>query len=213
MDYNLMKKNVFKNIIPTNDLNIRSALKRDLIHYHTQDKKVRIIEELGIQHGTARIDIAVINGIMHGYEIKSDKDTLQRLPEQIDVFNSVFDKMTLVVGKNHLYQAINMVPEWWGIIVAKINDNDSVIFNTIRKEEFNMNQNSISVARLLWRDEALKILERNKEADGFYSKPRDLIYKKLADLLDKKTLSGEVRETIFLRTDWRPDSLLILNGG
>lgn len=208
-----MKKNVFKNIIPTNDLNIRSALKRDLIHYHTQDKKVRIIEELGIQHGTARIDIAVINGIMHGYEIKSDKDTLQRLPEQIDVFNSVFDKMTLVVGKNHLYQAINMVPEWWGIIVAKINDNDSVIFNTIRKEEFNMNQNSISVARLLWRDEALKILERNKEADGFYSKPRDLIYKKLADLLDKKTLSGEVRETIFLRTDWRPDSLLILNGG
>ena len=208
-----MKKNVFKNIIPTNDLNIRSALKRDLIHYHTQDKKVRIIEELGIQHGTARIDIAVINGIMHGYEIKSDKDTLQRLPEQIDVFNSVFDKMTLVVGKNHLYQAINMVPEWWGIIVAKINDNDSVIFNTIRKEEFNMNQNSISVARLLWRDEALKILERNKEADGFYSKPRDLIYKKLADLLDKKTLSEEVREAIFLRTDWRPDSLLILNGG
>jgi hypothetical protein len=106
-----------------------------------------------------------------------------------------------------------MVPEWWGIIVAKINDNNSVIFNTIRKEEFNINQNSISIARLLWRDEALKILEKNKEVDGFNSKPRNLIYKKLADLLDKKTLSKEVRETIFLRTDWRPDSLLILNGG
>ncbi len=208
-----MKKNVFKNIIPTNDLIIRSALKKDLLNHHSQDEKVRIIEELGIQHGTARVDIAVINGIMHGYEIKSDKDTLQRLPVQIDSFNSVFDKMTLVVGKNHLYQAINIVPEWWGIIVAKINDNGSVIFNTIREEEFNMNQNSISVARLLWRDEALKILERNKEADGFYSKPRDLIYKKLAGVLDKKTLIEEVRETIFLRTDWRPDSLLILNGG
>lgn len=208
-----MKKNAFKSIIPTNDLNIRSALKRDLINYHTQDKKVRIIEELGIQHGTARIDIAVIKGIMHGYEIKSDKDTLQRLPEQIEIFNSVFDKITLVVGKTHLFQAINMVPEWWGIIVAKINDNNSVIFNTIRKEEFNINQNSISIARLLWRDEALKILEKNKEVDGFNSKPRNLIYKKLADLLDKKTLSKEVRETIFLRTDWRPDSLLILNGG
>jgi len=150
---------------------------------------------------------------MHGYEIKSDKDTLQRLPEQMDVFNSVFDKMTLVVGKNHLYQAINIVPEWWGIIVAKINNNGSVIFNVIRDEEFNKNQNSISVAKLLWREEALRILEKNNEANGFYSKSRDLIYKKLASVLDQKTLNEEVRETIFLRTDWRSDSPLILNGG
>jgi hypothetical protein len=208
-----MGKNILKNTVPTNDLIIRSALKKDLINRHTQDNKVRIIEELGIQHGTARIDIAVINGIMHGYEIKSDKDTLQRLPEQMDVFNSVFDKMTLVVGKNHLYQAINIVPEWWGIIVAKINNNGSVIFNVIRDEEFNKNQNSISVAKLLWREEALRILEKNNEANGFYSKSRDLIYKKLASVLDQKTLNEEVRETIFLRTDWRSDSPLILNGG
>ena len=208
-----MKKNVLKNIVPTNDLIIRSALKKDLLNCHAQDEKVRIIEELGIQHGTARVDIAIINGIMHGYEIKSDLDTLQRLPEQMDVFNSVFDKMTLVVGKNHLYQAINMVPEWWGIIIAKINNNGSVILNVIREEEFNKNQDNVSVASLLWREEALKILVKNNEANGFYSKPRDLIYEKLASVLDQKTLSEEVRETIFLRIDWRPDAPLILNGG
>lgn len=208
-----MKKNVLKNIVPTNDLIIRSTLKKDLLNCHAQDEKVRIIEELGIQHGTARVDIAIINGIMHGYEIKSDLDTLQRLPEQMDVFNSVFDKMTLVVGKNHLYQAINMVPEWWGIIIAKINNNGSVILNVIREEEFNKNQDNVSVASLLWREEALKILVKNNEANGFYSKPRDLIYEKLASVLDQKTLSEEVRETIFLRIDWRPDAPLILNGG
>jgi hypothetical protein len=71
----------------------------------------------------------------------------------------------------------------------------------------------VSVARLLWRQEALKILEKNKEANGFYSKPRDLIYEKLAGVLDQKTLNEEVRETIFLRTDWRSDAPLILNGG
>jgi hypothetical protein len=60
---------------------------------------VRIIEELGVVHGKSRIDIAVINGLMHGYEIKSDKDTLQRLPEQMNMYNSVFNKVTLVVGK------------------------------------------------------------------------------------------------------------------
>jgi len=208
-----MEKKILNNTISTNDIIIRSVLKKDLINRHAQDEKVRIIEELGIKHGTARVDIAVVNGIMHGYEIKSDQDTLQRLPEQMNVFNSVFDKMTLVVGKNHLYQAINMVPEWWGIIVAKINNNGSVIFNVIRGEEFNKNQDSVSIARLLWREEALKILEKNNEANGFHSKPRDLIYEKLAGVLDQKILSEEVRETIFLRTDWRPDAPLILNGG
>jgi len=175
-------------------------------------KKVRIIEELGVQHGTARVDIAVVNGIMHGYEIKSDQDTLQRLPRQMEVFNSVFNKITLVVGKNHLYQAINIVPEWWGIMVAKSNNNGSVIFNLIRGEEFNKNQDSVSIARLLWREEALRILEKNKGADGFYSKTRDFIYKKLASVLDQEALSEEVREKLFLRADWRPDAPLILNG-
>jgi len=207
-----MEKKIFNNKISTNDIIIRSALKKLLTNRHAQDKKVRIIEELGVQHGTARVDIAVVNGIMHGYEIKSDQDTLQRLPRQMEVFNSVFNKITLVVGKNHLYQAINIVPEWWGIMVAKINNNGSVIFNLIRGEEFNKNQDSVSIARLLWREEALRILEKNKWADGFYSKPRDFIYKKLASVLDQETLSEEVREKLFLRADWRPDAPLILNG-
>ena len=88
-----------------------------------------------------------------------------------------------------------------------------MILNVIREEEFNKNQDNVSVASLLWREEALKILEKNNEANGFYSKPRDLIYEKLASVLDQKTLSEEVRETIFLRIDWRPDAPLILNGG
>jgi hypothetical protein len=207
-----MDKKNFNNIISTNDILIRSALKKFLTNHHAQDEKVRIIEEFGVQHGTARVDIAVINGIIHGYEIKSDQDTLRRLPRQMGVFNLVFDKITLVVGKNHLYQAINMVPEWWGIIIVKIDNNGSLIFNVIRGEEFNKNQDSVSIARLLWREEALRILEKNKAANGFYSKSRDFIYKKLASVLDQEALSEEVRERIFLRTDWRPDAQLILNG-
>lgn len=208
-----MKKKRLKNVIFTNDIIIRSALKEKLTNRHKHDKEVRIIEELGVQHGAGRVDIAIVNGIMHGYEIKSDLDTLRRLPEQINVFNSVFDKMTLVVGKNHLYQAINIVPEWWGITIAKIGNDGSVLFNVIRDEEFNKYQDSVSVARLLWREEALRILEKNNEASGFYSKSRDLIYEKLVGILDQKTLNQEVRETLFLRTDWRPDAPLILNDG
>lgn len=197
----------------TNDLVIRSILKKDLEKRHAKNRKVRIIEELGVSHGTARVDIAVVNGVMHGYEIKSDQDTLGRLPEQMEAFNRVFDKMTLVVGKTHLYNAINIVPDWWGVMVAKIDAEGSVVFNVIRKGETNKEQNLVAMARLLWRDEALKILEEAGAANGFHSKTRDNIYEKLSAIFDQKTLGRKVRETIFVRTEWRPDAPLVLNGG
>lgn len=200
-------------ITPTNDSMIRVVLRKKLEKKHAKDKHVRIIDELGLHHGDARVDIAVVNGVMHGYEIKSDQDTLFRLPEQIQVYNSVFDKMTLVVGKSHLYEAIKIVPDWWGVVVAKTDTNGNVIFNTIRKEETNKAQNQLSVARLLWREEALRILEDIDEAKGLRSKPRDLIYTKLSTVLDQKTLNKKVRETIFFRTDWRSESPLLSYGG
>ena len=208
-----MKTKIPHNMIPTNDLIIRFALKKVLEKRHAKDEKVRIIEELGIHHGNVRVDIVVVNAALHGYEIKSDQDTLQRLPEQMNAFNSVFDKMTLVVGKTHLYEAINMVPDWWGITVAKINSNSLVTFNLIREGELNKKQDSVSVAQLLWKNEALEILEEKGEAKGFYSKTRDLIYEKLSLVVDQEHLKEKVREKIFFRKDWRPDSPLILNGG
>lgn len=196
----------------TNDSMIRAVLRKKLEKKHAKDKRVRIIDELGLHHGDARVDIAVVNGVMHGYEIKSDQDTLFRLPEQVQIYNSVFDKMTLVVGKSHLYEAIKMIPDWWGIVIAKADANGNVTFNTIRKEESNEEQNQVSVARLLWREEALKILEDINEARGFRSKPKDIIYTKLSTALDRKTLNKKVRETIFFRTNWRSESPLLTYG-
>lgn len=197
----------------TNDKIIRRALKKNLKNRHVRDHKLRIVEELGIQHGVARIDVAVINGVMHGYEIKSDRDTLLRLPEQMDVYNSVFNQITLVVGRSHLYDAINIIPDWWGIMIAKIYADDSVIFNYIREAKENIKQDSISIAKLLWRDEALEILEEAGQADGFRSKPRSFIYEKLSETFDQKTLEEKVREVLFFRKDWRVDAPLVLNDG
>lgn len=201
-----MKKNVFNNTVSTNDLIIRSALKKDLERRHARDDELRIIEELGVRHGTARIDIVVINGIMHGYEIKSDCDTLERLPEQMNEFNDVFDRLTLVVGKRHLYDAINLIPDWWGIMVAKVNRNNKIIFHTIRKAEDNKKQVGISIARLLWREEALQILEEKNKATGVHSKPRESIYERLANTLNVDTIKEKVRYTLLVsREDWRSD--------
>ncbi len=210
--------NIKNAIFYTNDKNIRialrEALRKDLENYRRQSQRpAEIFEELGVKHGTARIDIAVINGVMHGYEIKSDSDTLDRLPEQMNEFNKVFDKLTLVVGKHHLYHAINIIPDWWGITVAKIDTNHKIYFQTIRNAEDNPNQIGISVARLLWRQEALQILEKQDKAKGIRSKPREIIYQRLANVLNLDDLKEQVRHALLVsRGDWRADLPLALNG-
>ena len=203
----------------TNDKLIRSALRnilnKDLGKCRSEsDQPVEIFEEFSVRHGTARIDIAVINGIMHGYEIKSDSDTLKRLPEQVNEFNSVFDKLTLVVGKRYLYDAINIIPDWWGIIIAKIGGNSKVFFQTIREAEVNQNQISVSIARLLWKEEALQILEEKNRANGVRSKSCEFIYERLADVLDANTLKEKVQNVLLVsRKDWRSYEQLVLNDG
>ena len=196
-------------MISTNDRIIRNAfrgvLNAELKTYKLNSKQpARIFEELSVKHGTARIDIAVINGVMHGYEIKSDLDTLRRLPEQMNEYNAVFDYLTLIVGKHHLYDAINMIPYWWGIVVAKVNPKGKVVFHNIRVAENNPAQVKVSIARLLWRDEALRILEESNQAKGVRSKSRETVYVRLTEVLETDVLKAKVRETLLVsRKDWR----------
>jgi hypothetical protein len=151
---------------------------------------------------------------MHGYEIKSDRDTLERLPEQMTQFNEVFDRLTLVVGKQHLYRAIHVVPDWWGITIAKINTEGQVVFQIIREPEDNKKQDKVSIARLLWREEALRILEEHDKADGVRSKPREFIYQRLADVLEADILKERVRKTLLVpREDWRFGLAPLSHGG
>ena len=192
---------------------LREVLKKEIGNYKSEKKlPAEIFEEFGVSHGTARIDFAIINGVMHGYEIKSDRDTLDRLPEQMRQYNTVFDKMTLVVGKRHLYHAVNTVPYWWGIILVKIEKN-KIIFQTIREDGENQDQVDVSIARLLWREEALKILEEKNKAKGFRSKNRNMIYDKLVNVVDIATLKDHVRNILLSRKGWRSVEIPMLYGG
>ena len=196
----------------TNDIIIREALITRLGERYSRSK-YRIIPELGVQHGAARIDVAVVNGILHGFEIKSDKDTLSRLLDQRDYYNHVFDQMTLVVGKTHLYAAIKLVPDWWGLDLAKKTDDGSVIFQTIREPQDNLFQDGVSIARLLWRQEALALLEQAGEAKGVRSKSRAVIYEKLAHIYELEALKSCVRNILQTsRANWRSDAQLVSSG-
>ncbi len=211
-----MGTNIHNQVFLTNDKVIRVALRnvldKEREKYRRKGHKAEIFEEFGVQHGIARIDYAIINGVMCGYEIKSDRDTLERLPEQVEEFSAVFDKLTLVVGKRHLYHAMHIIPNWWGVVIAKVNANNKVFFQTIRETGDNKNQDGTSIARLLWREEALRILEEKNEADKVRHKPREFIYEKLADVLDTETLKQRVNSLLISREGWRSDALLASSG-
>ncbi len=187
----------------TNDTIIREALVNRLV---VDYPNYRVIPELGVWHGAARIDVAVVNGSLRGFEIKSDRDTLTRLPEQMHAYNSIFDQVTLVVGSKHFVDAFRMVPDWWGIETARVDENGTVFFNHIRSPQNNLEQDSISIARLLWRHEALERLEDLGKADGVRTKPREAVYQRLAESQKIDSLKEYVWDVLkSSRQDWRSD--------
>ncbi len=192
--------------MPLSDPEIRSAFRSSLLPLFAADPGTLVVEELGLQHGRARIDLAIINGKLLGFELKSDLDTLHRLPEQTLVYNSVFDKITLVATEKHRADLVLQLPEWWGITIARFIQ-DAVQFEEIRPAQINSTVEKMAVARLLWRSEALDVLQQLGSANGVLSKPRAEIYKRLSEVLDTDTLRSKVRQALCSRSDWRPDAL------
>src|ERR1700685_1087145 len=100
------------------DTDVRRALLHRLEVQDSGDNATRIVGEMGVGAGSVRIDIAVINGELSGFELKSDRDTLDRLPLQAELYSKVFDRVTLVCGERHAAKATQLVPAWGGITVA-----------------------------------------------------------------------------------------------
>ena len=185
-----------------NDLQIRTALKRELLLQYKDDRETVVIEELGVHHGTSRIDLAVVNGVLHGFELKSDRDTLTRLPEQANAYGLVFDRLTLVVAERHLRAAVDVVPDWWGITVTR-GEAGNLSFCDLKLPMNNPSPDPFSVVSLLWRNEALSFLEESGGASGLHSGSRAEIYSKLVEEVDFDHLRGKVRCCLRDRRDWR----------
>lgn len=194
------------------DRDIRSALKLRLRQEHGNESDTLLLDELGLCTGNARVDVAVVNGAINGFEIKSERDTLQRLPHQVEIYSRTLDTVTIVVGGNHLENVLNLVPEWWGVERAYYGDGDSILFEPLRPALKNTSVDAYSLVQLLWRDEALKILTQLNLEKGMLSKPRKAIWKKLAESNSVAELNEFVRRELKARINWRSDAQPSLNG-
>ena len=183
------------------DRDVRSAVLQRLSADHAGDDDTRVVEEMAIWSGTVRIDVAVINGELAGYELKSERDTLERLPAQMAIYSRVFDRVTLVVGERHYKHAELIVPHWWGLTAA-LPGGDHVALVDIREAAINPTPDSLLVSQLLWRDEALAVLNKTVGGKGLRSKRVKILHQMLADSLSHHQLSNFVRDALKQRADW-----------
>ncbi|WP_179032886.1 sce7726 family protein [Paenibacillus kribbensis] len=184
------------------DPEIRSVLIEQLILEHSNSTETLIINEMSVSQGISRVDVAVLNGIMQGYEIKSESDKLVRLPLQVNEYNKVFERMTIVTADNYLEDVRKIVPTWWGIIKVS-NKKGMATLKTVKKGRRNPSLDSLALAQLLWRDEAIKLLKQRGLEKGVLSKPKREIYKRIADSIKAEELKLEVNQFLKTRKGWR----------
>lgn len=58
-------------------------------------------------------------------EIKSDRDSLSRFAEQVRVYSSLADRVTLIVGWNLAARALRQAPWWWQVLLAERADDEA----------------------------------------------------------------------------------------
>lgn len=185
------------------DIDVRMAVHAKILKDHHKDPNTMIVDEFCINLGSVRADITVINGILHGYELKSSSDTLDRLPTQVKYYSYVMDKATLVVAENHVADAIELLPHWWGIKVVSKGKRGAMHLASLRSSKRNPCVNSLALAQLLWKEECLFILEKMGLAKGNKSKPRYELWNVVASNAPLEFLKDEVRTLLKKRTGWR----------
>jgi hypothetical protein len=185
------------------DRDVREALHRKVLKEHHGDANTLVLDELGLRHGTCRVDVAVVNGYLHGYEIKSDSDTLSRLPGQISLYGAVLDRATLVVGERHIRDAKDFVPDWWGIKIVAMGVRGGITFETVQPFRSNPSIDPLALAELLWRPEAAEILQARGFPAHELRKPRGHLYRYLADTVPLFELRAIIRQRLKAREHWR----------
>lgn len=154
-----------------------------------------VLDELGLRCGSVRADVVTVGDSLDGYEIKSDGDTLARLPAQAEAYSAVFDRCTLVCAPKHLPGGRRMVPAWWGLVVA-----DGGL-EPVRPALPNPSIRPDVLAQLLWRAEAAAIL-KPLGCPGTRPMPRARLWAEIVARVSVDELRGHVRAALLARGDW-----------
>jgi len=174
------------------DRRIREALLCKLARQKTRPRAV--LEELHVHNGKAIADVVTLHSEAHCYEIKGATDRIERVSVQGTYYNAVFRRITLVTTECKLQRALELLPPFWGIIVA-IEDGDTIRFRHFRAAQRNPLFERQSAAMTLWKSEMLElVLEAGAER-----KPRRLLAKLIAETRRDLELSMSICDLLLGR--------------
>lgn len=66
--------------------------------------------------GTSKADLVILNGTATVYEIKSERDSLARLKNQIDDYRNIFAAVNVIASETHVDGVLATVPEDVGVM-------------------------------------------------------------------------------------------------
>lgn len=154
------------------------------------------VYELWVPRSYERADVTVIGPTMDGFEIKTGRDTLKRLPRQAAAYARLFDRCYAVLADCHVEEAVGILPAWWGVMV--IRGESEPRFERIREADVNHGVDPETLVRLLWKVEvhtALCALGAPPTAGT----GRFRMWAQLLDLVELDVLKATVREALIRR--------------
>lgn len=187
----------------TTDIEIRTAFHQKKLRQYHACPQTLVLNELAIAHASARVDIAVINGCVHGYEIKSAANSLSRLPRQMALYEECLEKLTIVCATKHLEGVGKIAPAWCGIIEADKGPRGAIHFKTHRAPQNNVSVKPDRLAHLLWRQEAIDLLASFDLPTVVLNKPRKELYKEISVRLSVPEITAYIKKAMARRPAWR----------
>ncbi|EGO6705200.1 sce7726 family protein [Enterococcus faecalis] len=172
------------------DKDLRVLTLTELRKKHYGEKDTKIINEMGLINGASRIDIAVVNGVLHGYELKSESDNLTRLPNQIINYNRIFERMTIVTDRKYIEPVKEIIPDWWGIMTVR-KDKKGLV--SLKKGRKIATQDEEALLNLLWKEEYNDLID----ILGYPKSYKKMRKKEIFDLVLKDERKSTIKKYIY----------------
>ncbi|NHC44350.1 sce7726 family protein [Motilibacter aurantiacus] len=188
------------------DPDVRSALVTALAQRLGQRPHV-LVPEVDVRWTVpARLDALLVADRICGFEIKSDVDSLARLPRQIQAYGAVVERAVLVVSERHRAAALEAVPHWWSVWVAGLKG-EHVVIRSAKRGRLNPALNPLAVSTFLTREDLLHAL-RSRGHAGLSSFTVDQLRQQFTTGIAAREAVRVARSYMIERRDWRGRSLL-----
>lgn len=182
---------------------IRQAFHQSVLKTAHEDVDTFVLDEFGLKNGSNRADIAVLNGKLVGYEIKTENDTLMRLSSQVDAYSEVFDLAYIITVKKHLHRVLDQIPQWWGIYLIEQVEDTAFLFSLYRPSQINKRKNTYGIAQLLWKNELVEVLLKIFDFKVSYRTTKRQMYEILSHRCSSKKLGVIALSYLKNRQGWR----------